>query len=716
MNPLFSIFSTSLLSRALCLCLVLGPVITEIAPGAEPRPGVLLSVDRFTAIGVDRSVAASVTEILRAELARSSRLRLLEETGRLFRLQRNSARFRDLINENALLELGELLESRRVLTGSVSRLDTLLVITARVVDAETGVALAGEMVEHAAGPAGLTGAVRSLARKLLAHFPLAGLVTEVLGGGDTLVAGLGLADGLLPGQELTVFDPGEDESALPAWSAAPRRSVRVRVVDAGDRTCRLVPLIPGQAQALRPGAMVVSAVAAGDDGTIPAMPGRKISGTSLERSEQATLGSVVVESIPAGALVALSGLDVGRTPVRVSHLAPGRHQVFIQLAGYHQVIDSVTVVPGSLQKHSFKLEQRFGRLTVVTVQPDVSLLIDTLEFIIPGRGTVTLEEFPAGEHTIRASKPGYRTWQQRLVLELAQDTTIEVDLDPHPGSLLVSSNPSGAEIFIDGVHTGRHTPWRLARLGSGEHRLRVNLPGYGAAVETVHISPGKDLSLELEITQGWFDYTPSGMVLVPAGWLELGGGQAASLDSFYIDIYEVTNRQYLYFIAATGHKPPPQWEEGEPSGQEMNQPVVNVSWEDAAGFAAWTGKRLPTEYEWLRAACGRELKKFPWGDSYRPGGANTWSEGLGAPADAGSYDADISPFGAYDMVGNVFEWVDAWLGRTDSGQPGLYRAYLGGSYYINDTDPSLLGRDGHYPGSRNKYIGFRCARDVHIHH
>ena len=254
-----------------CLALLLGGVAAAEDAAARDK-GMLLSVDEFRDIGVDRAVAAGVSEILRAELAGSKRLRLLEETGRLYRLQRNSARFRDLMAEKSLLRLGELLESRRVLTGSVSKLDSLLVITVRVVNAETGVTLAGEVVEHAAGPGSLSGAVRSLARKVLAHFPLTGRVVEVRG--DTLVAELGLADGLLPGQELTVMDLGEKSADRPEWSAESMRSARVKVADLDDRTCRLVPLIPRAAEGLGPGATVVSAVDTGFDQSFPG-PGDK---------------------------------------------------------------------------------------------------------------------------------------------------------------------------------------------------------------------------------------------------------------------------------------------------------------------------------------------------------------------------------------------------------------------------------------------------------
>ncbi|MBN2290169.1 MAG: SUMF1/EgtB/PvdO family nonheme iron enzyme [Candidatus Glassbacteria bacterium] len=674
------------------------------APAAQSREqGILLSVDEFEAIGVDRSVAAGVTEIMRAELAGSRRLRLLEETGRLYRLQRSSARFRDLMAEKNLLRLGELLESRRVLTGSVSRLDSLLVLTARVVDAETGVALAGEAVEHAAGPGSLGGAVRSLARKVLAHFPLTGQVVGVRG--DTLTADLGLADGLLPGQELTVLDLAARQGSRPEWSAEPVRSARVKVADLDDRTCRLVPLIPQAAKGLGTGSTVVSAVGRGLDDISSGSRGKPGS-SALDKAEK-DFGAVLVESAPAGALTALAGLDVGRTPVRVAHLAPGSHPLVLHLPGYELVADSVEAVPGTLQKYSFKLERRTGRLTIVTGQPDVVLLIDTLELTVAGTGTVTLEDFPAGVHSLRASKRGYRTLQDRLVIDSAQDTTVEVRLEPHPGSLLVSSNPSAAGVYIDGVYTGKLTPWRLTRLAAGGHVVRVSLPGFGSAVDTAVITPGEDLTLQLELRPGWFDYVPAGMVLVSAG------RDSLSLRDFYLDTYEVTNRRYAYFVSATGHKPPRHWKDGVPPPGGEDLPVVNVSYEDAVRFAAWEGKRLPTEQEWERAAFGDAPGKYPWGDSYRPGGASTWGEGLGGPAPGGSFFEDASPFGVFDMVGNVSEWVDAWIGGAP-GRQGLYRVYRGGSYYINDTDPSLFSRDGHYPISSNQYIGFRCARDKEV--
>jgi TolB-like protein len=696
MNNLLRHYPTVILTLAFCLTLPLDSLYCR----AKETPAVLLSVQDFEPIGVERTLARSVSDLVRSELGRSARLRLLEETGRLYRIQRESARFRDLFSEGSLRRLGELLESRFVLTGSVSRLEGVLVITARVINAESGEVLASEVAEHRGSLSEIGSTVRSLARRVLAYFPLTGRVVELRG--DTLMTDIGLVDGILPGQELTVADMEFRQTGL---ATAPLRSARYRVSDAGDRKSSLVPLIRGARHDFGAGSRVVAV------GGLEALlrPGAQKKDNGFAELDKAGFGAVLIQSKPESALAILAGLDVGRTPVKVSQLAAGRHELILSLPGYIEIFDSVTVIPETLQEYNFELQQQTGRLTIITSRPDVRLLIDTLELAVEGTGQVVLEDFPAGAHRIEARKQGYKTWRQTVEISFEQDSTLEISLEPYPGSLLVSSQPSGADIYIDGVFTGKVTPWRLARLESGLRVIRTSITGYGAAVDTVEVAPGKDITLELALQKGWFDYAPIGMALVPGGELVYPGGDTVLVDSFYIDLYEVTNRAYAYFISATAHKAPAHWKDGIVPPGEEEHPVMGVSFEEAARFAAWAGKRLPTEEEWELAAMGNTVCKFPWGDSHRPGASNIWSEGLNNTVAVGSYPEDLSPFGLYDVVGNVAEWVDSWLGPQK-----LYRTYRGGSYYVNMTDPSLFSRDGHYPNSSNKYVGFRCARDMHV--
>lgn len=175
------------------------------------------------------------------------------------------------------------------------------------------------------------------------------------------------------------------------------------------------------------------------------------------------------------------------------------------------------------------------------------------------------------------------------------------------------------------------------------------------------------------------------MVLIPAGEFLMGAvndddmGYAREfqkekpqhdvyLDAFYIDVYQVTNTQYKKFMEATGHRTPGGWD--DPNFNALNHPVVGVSWHDAVAYAEWTGKRLPTEAEWEKAARGGLVNaRFPWGNELPDGTQcnfadrdvdtnvmtdKTINDGYRYTAPVGSYPPNS--YGLYDMAGNVFEW------------------------------------------------------------
>ncbi len=167
------------------------------------------------------------------------------------------------------------------------------------------------------------------------------------------------------------------------------------------------------------------------------------------------------------------------------------------------------------------------------------------------------------------------------------------------------------------------------------------------------------------------------MVLIPAGEFLMGSKpadgavgiqigvdelpqQRVFLKGFFIDRYEVTNSRYLAYVEATGAYRPATWKGGRlPDGQE-NFPVVDTDWYDARAYCAWAGKRLPTESEWEKAARGTDGRLFPWGNQFDLKKANTMESGLGWTKAVGSYPDNVSPYGVYDMIGNVAEWVDDW--------------------------------------------------------
>ncbi len=223
------------------------------------------------------------------------------------------------------------------------------------------------------------------------------------------------------------------------------------------------------------------------------------------------------------------------------------------------------------------------------------------------------------------------------------------------------------------------------------------------------------------------------MVLVPAGEFTMGSPTGDPderpphqifLDSYLIDKYEVSVEQYAVFLQESGNHPPSDW-------KAMNQlshkkrPVSNVDWADATAYCKWAGKRLPTEAEWEKAARGTDGRLYPWGNepptSRHANYGQAGSSNHGALAPVGSFEAGKSPYGLYDMAGNVWEWVSDWYDhdyygvsplRNPEGPPtGGYKGIRGGSW--NSSPRALRSADRYWdpPSFRSQYLpGFRCAQ------
>ncbi len=169
---------------------------------------------------------------------------------------------------------------------------------------------------------------------------------------------------------------------------------------------------------------------------------------------------------------------------------------------------------------------------------------------------------------------------------------------------------------------------------------------------------------------------PENVVEVTGSEIAIGGGttkkplERVIVKDFSIAETEVTNSQYSEFIKETNHPAPPGWKDSQfPSGTE-NYPVTNVSWQDAVTFCKWLEKkiglpvRLPTEAEWELAARGSEANKYPWGNEWNKNAAGS-KETNGKVSPVKSFPLNRSPFGAFDMAGNVWEWTQDKVGKNE---------------------------------------------------
>ncbi|MCF8720467.1 formylglycine-generating enzyme family protein [Nitrospina gracilis] len=133
------------------------------------------------------------------------------------------------------------------------------------------------------------------------------------------------------------------------------------------------------------------------------------------------------------------------------------------------------------------------------------------------------------------------------------------------------------------------------------------------------------------------------------------------LDAFYIDKYEVTNREYKQFIESVQyHEFPAHWVNGMYMPDQGDLPVTNITWGEALAYAMWAGKSLPTEAQWEKAARGTDGRLYPWGNDYKKGISNIGLDGPRKLMPVGSFPEDVSPFQAFDMAGNVMEWTLNW--------------------------------------------------------
>jgi formylglycine-generating enzyme required for sulfatase activity len=200
------------------------------------------------------------------------------------------------------------------------------------------------------------------------------------------------------------------------------------------------------------------------------------------------------------------------------------------------------------------------------------------------------------------------------------------------------------------------------------------------------------------------EYRIGNMVLIPDGTFVMGiyagqGGVTTTISAFYLDAREVKVGEFQAFCAATSYPMPP----APPWGwANTNLPMVNISWNAASAYAAWLGKRLPSEAEYEYAMRSGALNNYyPWGNAIGAGNAN-YNNNVGQPAVAGSYAA--SAYGLFDIAGNVWEWCDDWYSS--------YKTIRGGSYISSSWNLQCAPR--FYTDAAVQYIdvGFRCASSI----
>jgi formylglycine-generating enzyme required for sulfatase activity/uncharacterized membrane protein YgdD (TMEM256/DUF423 family) len=436
----------------------------------------------------------------------------------------------------------------------------------------------------------------------------------------------------------------------------------------------------------------------------------------------------------------LSGLPTGVYTVTASH------------SSYSFILDNRTVTlppdatsvvfTGTLKTYSISGQAVDGSshpISGVTISAGTGYITGTNT-----SGNYTLSGLPNGTYTITASHNNYNFVPISRTITLPPDATNVVFTGTQTYSINgqvvdESSNPiSGVTISAGAGHstgTDKEGNYTLSGLLNGTYTITASQSGYAFTPTNRHVT------VPPNSTNQNFIRHPGVMVDIPAGTFQMGCNSANNggyicesdglplhtvyLDAYRIDKYETTNAQYAQCVAG-GACALPQSNSSYThtlyydNPTYANYPVIYVSWSNARDYCTWAGKRLPSEAEWEKAARGSSgTPLFPWGDQAADCTRANFNNCLGDTSAVGSYPSGASPYGALDMAGNAWEWVNDWYsssyyGSSPSSNPpgpitGTYKALRSGSWNINWYHLRVADRNYSNPDGRYDNIGFRCA-------
>lgn len=500
---------------------------------------------------------------------------------------------------------------------------------------------------------------------------------------------------------------------------------------------------------------------------------------SMDVSLDPAWGQMEITSTPAGADVLVDGNLVGTTPLTTEVLETGT-QLSVAMRGYKTWAQLVSVKAGTIETHP-DIELIVADGTVdVTSSPSGAHVNVGGEF----RGTtpVSIDLSPLNAHQVEFFLEGYRKAVRTVQTEPEGHSSLSVDLTPIIGRIELSLSPEDAEVLVNGRVVGNGS--QTLSLTAREHQLEIRKQGYETRRQTITPRPEQQQSLDirlLTLEQAYWATRPptitasvgAGLKLFrPSDTFQMGAprrepGRRANEAQrmvhlerpFYIGTHEITNGQFRQFRG--------EHSSSAVRGQTLdmdNQPVVNVTWQEAALFCNWLsrrdglppfyieqgghivgrnddshGYRLPTEAEWAyvaRVGDNGEVRMFPWdSEVYPPPGVvenyadesaatistfvlNNYNDGFMVTAPVGSFSPNHH--GIYDLSGNASEWISDYYEIRPSddvatdplGPEGGDRYVIRGASWAKGARSELRlayrdsGRDRTYE------IGFRIARYV----
>lgn len=511
----------------------------------------------------------------------------------------------------------------------------------------------------------------------------------------------------------------------------------------------------------------------------------EIEGLDKTQEQRLTLkpawGQLAISSTPAGATVTVGGEERGVTPLATDLLQQGE-QVSLKLPGFKRWQQVLSVAAGETLVHDTVELIPADGLVQITSRPIGASI--TVNGSFRGTTPTELDLKPGQKHLVSLFLDGFQTAKREVELRSGEERTLTVNLAARAGSIRILTSPEDAEIRVDGKRRG--SSGLTLSLPAKAHRLEVRRQGYASKVQTITPRPGLEqvLSVELltERQARWANtprqiaspggqrltlFKPEQTFTMGASRREVGRRSNEVLRdvrlerAFYLGQTEVTNSQFKAFRA--------KHSSSHARGQTLdtpNQPVVNISWQQAALYCNWLseqeglppfyrvekgkvagfdaesqGYRLPTEAEWAWAARfnGSGMDKYAWQGEFPPVSRSgnyadiaaakivgrvvkTYNDSYAASAPVASFNANGK--GLFDLGGNVSEWLNDYYGIEVSlsskvavdpigPERGQFRVLRGASWRHGSlVELRLSYRDyaGEEADQARDDLGFRVAR------
>jgi formylglycine-generating enzyme required for sulfatase activity len=489
---------------------------------------------------------------------------------------------------------------------------------------------------------------------------------------------------------------------------------------------------------------------------------------------------ISIDSDPSGAAIVIAGEERGTTPA-VIEILQGEHQVSVSKAGFSPWQIALEVTSGVPQQLAIvKLQPAAGVMELSSVPSGANVTLDG-EF--QGQTPLILDVSPGRAQRLSIFKAGYKRYSTSVTMVAAQSSSRAITLIPQLGEVKFNISPVNATLKVGGQTRGNGS--RTLSLPALSQPIEVSLEGYATVRQRVtprqglqqvvnitlqtareaqlsRIKPevtsslGQTLLLFSPAENGWGDFTMGASRRDPGRRANEVLHPVSLTRMFYVQTTEVSNAQFRFFLSSHNS--------GQIEGKSLNrehQPVVQVSWQQAAQFCNWlstreelplfyrenngiitgynrsaTGYRLPTEAEWAWVARlnGAAVKKFPWGDTFPPSsGVENYADTssayitgriLNGYTDGSAVTATVASFppsgkGLYDIGGNVAEWVhDVYTippvnGAVDldptGGQSGDNYVVRGASWTQSKISELRLSYRDYGQAGRDD-VGFRIAR------